>query len=176
MAEGSKSGTGSLIVFGVAVLVNLVLSFFLLDQVARTRQDVADLSAKLASKQDVAMLQPIRVGEILEDCQRCHTKRRFSKLKNMTQSQVLSTIQRMRSHPGADIAEGEVSRIEAALLLFRCTACHGDEVLSLLGLMPPDERLHFLRAKVAMPNSGFRPDQVGQLMEAFDILARQSAR
>ncbi len=94
----------------------------------------------------------------------------------MTQSQMLSTIQRMRSHPGADIAEEEVSRIEAALLLFRCTACHGEQVLSLLGLMPPDERLHFLRAKVAMPNSSFRPDQVGQLMEAFDILARQSAR
>ena len=58
----------------------------------------------------------------------------------MTQSQVLSTIQRVRSHPGADIAEEEV------------------------------------RAKVAMPNSNFRPDQVGQLMEAFDILARRSAR
>jgi hypothetical protein len=37
--------------------------------------------------------------------------------------------------------------------------------------MPPDERVHFLRTKVLMPDSGFRTDQIGELMEAFDTLA-----
>ena len=166
---------GTLAVFGVAVLVNLVLSVFLIDQVGRTRQEIADLADKLASKQDVAMLRPIRIDDLLDErCERCHTDRRFAKLANMTRPQVLATIQRMRSHPGANIPADEVRQIRAALLLFRCTACHGEAVLSQLVLMPPDERIRFLRTKVAMPSSGFRPDQVGELIEAFEILVGES--
>ena len=171
MANNGNARTGTLGVFGVAVLVNLVLSIFLLDQVRRTREQVADLSNELASKQDVAMLQPIRINELLDErCERCHTGRRFANVAGMTQPQVLATIRRMRSHPGANIPEDEVREIQAALLVFRCMSCHGEGVLSQIVLMPPDERVRFLRTKVAMPNSGFRTDQVGELMEAFDLL------
>jgi len=174
MAEGNNARTGTLAIFGVAVLVNLVLSILLLDQSRSTRQQIADLEAQLASKQDVAMLRPIRVGEILEQrCERCHTDRRFVKLANMTQPQVMATIQRMRSHPGADIPSDELAQIRAALLVFRCTSCHEEAVLSRLVLMPSDERVRFLRTKVAMPGSGFRTDQVGELIEAFKTLVRR---
>jgi hypothetical protein len=173
--EGGNARMGTLAVFGVAVLVNLVLSIFLLDQMGRTRQQVADLTSELASKRDVAMLRPIRIDELLDErCERCHTNRRFAKLAKMTRPQVLDTIQRMRSHPGANIPADEVREIEAALLVFRCTTCHGEAVLSQLVLMPPDERVRFLRTKVAMPSSGFRPDQVGELIEAFDVLVGRS--
>jgi hypothetical protein len=170
VARGTRTGT--LAVFGIAVLVNLVLSVFLLDQVRRTREQVAELSDALASKQDVAMLRPIQIDGILKQrCVRCHTERRFAKLSAMTEPQILETIQRMRSHPGANIPADEVREIEAALLVFRCTSCHGEGALSQLFLMPRDERVRFLRTKVAMPNSGFRTDQVGELIEAFDYLA-----
>jgi hypothetical protein len=92
----------------------------------------------------------------------------------MSQSQVLATIRRMQSHPGANIPEDEVKEIQAALLIFRCTACHGEGVLSQVLLMPPKDRIRFLRTKVLMPNSVFRTDQVGELMEAFDTLASRS--
>jgi hypothetical protein len=88
----------------------------------------------------------------------------------MSQPQVMQTIQRMRSHPGANIPPDEVRKIQAALLVFRCTSCHGEAVLSQLVLMPPDERVPFLRTKVADPSTGFRPDQVGELIEAFETL------
>jgi NAD-dependent SIR2 family protein deacetylase len=170
VARGTRTGT--LAVFGIAVLVNLILSIFLLDQVRRTREQVAELSDELASKQDVAMLRPIHIDGILKQrCVRCHTERRFAKLSAMTEPQILETIQRMRSHPGANIPADEVREIEAALLAFRCTSCHGEGVLSQLYLMPQEERTRFLRTKVAMPNSGFRSDQVGELIEAFDYLA-----
>ena len=172
MAAGDNARTGTLAVFGVAVLVNLVLSVFLLDQMGRTRAQVADLSNELASKQDVAMLQPIRIDELLDErCERCHTGRRFANVAGMTRPEILATIQRMRSHPGANIPEDEVREIQAALLVFRCTSCQGEGVLSRITLMPPEERVRFLRTKVAMPNSGFRIDQVGELMEAFDTLS-----
>jgi hypothetical protein len=171
MADGGNARMGTLAIFGVAVLANLILSIFLLDQMRRTREQVADLSSELASKQDVAMLNPIRVSEILnERCVRCHTDRRFAKLTGMTRPEILETIQRMQGHPGSDIPADEVREIEAALLVFRCTACHGEGVLSQIVLMPPDERVRFLRTKVRMPDSGFRPDQVGELMQAFDAL------
>ncbi len=172
MANNGNARTGTFAVFGVAVLVNLVLSVFLLDQVRRTREQVADLTSQLASKQDVAMLRPIRINEILKQrCVRCHTVRRFAKLTGMARPQILETIQRMREHPGSNIPADEVHEIEAALLVFRCTACHGEGVLSQIVLMPPDERIRFLRTKVRMPDSGFRTDQVGELMEAFDALS-----
>jgi hypothetical protein len=175
MAEGRNARTGTLAVFGVAVLANLILSIFLLDQVRRTRQQVADLSSELASKQDVAMLHPIRVNEILERrCTRCHTDQRFARLTGMARPQILETIQRMREHPGANIPASDVREIEAALLIFRCTACHGEGVLSQIVLMPPDDRVRFLRTKVRMPDAGFRTDQVGELMRAFDTLADES--
>ena len=175
MAAGGNARTGTFAVFGVAVLLNLILSIFLLDQVRRTRAQIDDLSNELASKQDVAMLQPIRIDEILDErCERCHTGRRFANVNNMSQSQVLATIRRMQSHPGANIPEDEVKEIQAALLIFRCTACHGEGVLSQVLLMPPKDRIRFLRTKVLMPNSVFRTDQVGELMEAFDTLASRS--
>ncbi len=172
MAGDGNARTGTLAVFGVAVLVNLILSIFLLDQVKRTREQVSNLSNELASKQDVAMLQPIRINELLDErCERCHTGRRFANVDGMTRPEILATIRRMRSHPGANIPEDEVREIQAALLVFRCTSCHGEGVLSRITLMPPEERVRFLRTKVAMPNSGFRIDQVGELMEAFDTLS-----
>jgi hypothetical protein len=174
MAEGNNARTGTLAVFGVAVLLNLVLTILLLDQSRSTRQQIADLEGQLASKQDIAMLRPIRVQEILEQrCERCHTDRRFVKLANMSQPQVMATIQRMRAHPGADIPPDAVREIRAALLVFRCTTCHEEAVLSRLVLMPSDERVRFLRTKVAMPGSGFRTDQVGELIEAFETLVRR---
>ena len=171
MADGGNARMGTLAIFGVAVLANLILSIFLLDQVRRTREQVADLSSELASKQDVAMLRPIRINEILSQrCERCHTDRRFAKLTGMTRPEILETIERMQGHPGANIPADEVREIESALLVFRCTSCHGEGVLSQIVLMPPDERIRFLRTKVRMPDSGFRTDQVGELLQAFDAL------
>jgi hypothetical protein len=172
MADGGNTRMNTLAIFGVAVLANLILSIFLLDQVRRTREQVSDLTNKLASKQDVAMLNPIRVSEILEKrCVRCHTDRRFAKLTGMTRPEILDTIERMQGHPGSNIPADEVREIEAALLVFRCTSCHGEGVLSQIVLMPPDERVRFLRTKVRMPDSGFRTDQVGELLQAFDSLS-----
>jgi hypothetical protein len=171
--KNSQSGTFA--IFGVAVLINLVLTIFLLDQTGRIRDQITDLEGRLASKQDVAMLRPIRINEILEErCESCHTDRRFAALGKMTPREVLSTIQRMSKHPGANIPPDKVQEIRAALLVFRCTTCHDEGVLSRIALMPRDERAPFLRTKVAMPGSGFRTDQVGELIEAFDTLAGQS--
>ncbi len=119
MAADGNGRTGTLAVFGVAVLVNLVLSIFLLDQVRRTREQVAGLSNELASKQDVAMLQPIRIDELLDErCERCHTGRRFANVAGMARPEILATIQRMRSHPGANIPEDEVREIQIVMPVY----------------------------------------------------------
>ena len=171
MAKGSNAHIGTLAIFGVAVLINLILSIFLLDQVRRTRQQVTDLARELASKQDVAMLRPVLVSEILEQrCTHCHTDQRFANLTGMTRPEILETIQRMRGHPGSNIPSNEIRKIESALLVFRCMACHDEGVLSLIVLMPPEKRVRFLRTKVRMPDSGFRTDQVGELLRAFETL------
>ena len=101
------------------------------------------------------MLRPIDIDGILEQrCVRCHTDRRFAKLNDMTQPQIMETIQRMRSHSGANIPADEVREIEAALLAFRCTSCHGEGVLNQLFLMPP-------RRARSLPASQSRDAQLG---------------
>ncbi len=174
MNDDERTRTGTLAIFGLAILMNLVFVVFVLSRVEGNRKLLEGISDELATKQDLAMLRPIRVAEILErSCEQCHTKRRFAKLAGMSKREVLATIDRMRSHPGADIPGDEIRQIEAALLLFRCTSCHGEAVLSRLVLMPQEDRVRFLRSKVSMPGSGFRTDQVGQLIEAFEVLEDQ---
>jgi mono/diheme cytochrome c family protein len=164
-------GFGWRALIGIAVVINLILTVFLLQQVREARTDVDGLAARLASKQDVAMLRPLRVQEILDKhCTRCHTERRFASLFD-GRSDIGETVHRMQRHPGAAIPAEEVPRIEAALLVVRCAACHGDGTLSQVALMPPDERMRFLRTKVRMPGSGFRLDRVGELYAAFGVLA-----
>ncbi len=64
------------------------------------------------------MLRPVRSDEILEwRCQSCHTDRAFARLIDTSRPELLATVNRMRSLPGADIPADEVPRIEAALLL-----------------------------------------------------------
>jgi hypothetical protein len=177
MSEPQRKGNFTLVVFGVAVLLNLIFTLMLLDQVRRTRDEVGELTNELASKQDVAMLRPIPIREILEEhCERCHTERRFAAAWEMNDTEILATIERMRSHPGGEeIPADQVRPIGAALVAFRCTACHDESVISQLVLMPRDDRVRFLRKKVALPNSGFRPDQIGLVIEAFRILSGKSS-
>jgi hypothetical protein len=170
--ESRSRGSGGLVIFGVAILLNLLLTVLVLDQVGRNRDEVKVLAEKLATRQDIAMLRPLRVTEILDQrCTSCHTDRRFAATRDMTEREILDTVARMSSHPGADIPPAEFRRIESALLLFRCTSCHEETVLSRLVLMSGEERYRFLRKKLAMPGSGFRPDQLGLVAEAFKTLS-----
>lgn len=164
-------GPGTLAIFGVAILLNLLLTVMVLDQVDRTRDEVGALSTQLVTKQDLAMFRPLRVREILETrCTRCHTARRFAETMAMEPSEIHVTVARMSAHSGGEIEAGEWPQIEAALLLNRCTACHNESVISRILLKPYDERLRFLRQKVRMPNSGFRTDQVSDIADAIRIL------
>jgi hypothetical protein len=173
MADAGRRSPGTLAIFGVAVLLNLILTVLLVQQVRENREEVREFARTLATKQDVAMLNPLRVRQILEEnCLACHTDRRWAETWGMEENELLATIQRMRSHPGGEhIAGADVRRIESAILVLRCTSCHDEAVLSRLRLMPRPERVRFLREKIAMPGSGFRPDQIGELIEAFRVLA-----
>ena len=172
MAGGGARGGVARVIFRVAVLLNLILAVLLLDRISRTRNEVPTLKGELASKQDVAMMRPIRVHDVLKrHCQSCHTDRRFAATRDMSQPEIFATIRRMQTHPGSRIPEEQVDRIEAALVLMRCTTCHSEAVLSRLQLMPPEDRVRFLRRKASMPDSGFRPDQIGQVAQAIEVLS-----
>jgi len=172
MPERGSRNVATLAIFGIAILLNLVLTALLLDQVDRTRSEMRQLADELATKQDVAMLRPLGVRNILERrCTGCHTVRRFAKTLDMSEPELFATVAKMSLHSGGEIPASEFPQIEAALLVYRCTTCHDESVLSRLILMPHDERLPFLRKKVAMRGSGFRTDQVEELVQAFRVLA-----
>ena len=160
---------GARIVVMLVVLVNLILTIALITQVREVQQRVASLPSDLASKRDVAALRPLQVRQILtRNCVDCHSARRLGATVSMEPAEILSTVERMQSHPGANIPTGEFERIAASLLVLRCARCHGEDTLNLMVLKTQPERIATIRRMAALPGSGVRPDQVTAIAQAFE--------
>ena len=165
------------IVVMLVVFVNLILTIALITQMRELQQRVASLPPDLASKRDVAALRPLRVREIIrQNCVECHTTRRLGVTVSMEPADIQRTVERMQNHPGADIAEGELERISASLLVARCARCHGEETLNLMVLKTLPERLVTIRRMIALPGSGLRPDQALATAQAFEKLLENGDR
>ena len=164
-------GFGFRLVVALAVLVNLILTVALITQVRDLQQDIANLPPDVASKRDVAMLRPLRVREIIfENCVGCHTARRLGVTISMEPAELQRVVQRMPTHPGADISPADFDRIAASLMVVRCARCHGEDTLNLMVLKTQTERLATIRRMAALPGSGVRPDQALAIAQAFDQL------
>jgi len=159
------------IIVMLVVLVNLILTIAIIVQVRELQQRVASLPPDLASKRDVAMLRPLRIREILtQNCVECHSTRRLGVTVSMEPADIQRTVQRMQTHPGANIPPAEFDRITASLLVVRCARCHGEETLNLMVLKTQPERIATIRRMAALPGSGVRPDQVLAIAQAFEKL------
>jgi cytochrome c553 len=168
---------GFRIVVLLAVLVNLILTIALVTQVREVQQRVASLPPDLASKHDVAMLRPLRIREIItQNCVECHSTRRLGVTVSMEPSEVQRTVERMQSHPGANIPPRDFERITASLLVARCARCHGEETLNLMVLKTQPERIATIRRMAALPGSGVRQDQVLAIAQAFEKLINTGDR
>ena len=162
------------IIVMLVVLINLVLTIALITQVREVQQRVANLPPDLARKHDVAMLRPLRVRQILmQNCVACHSSRRLGVTVSMEPSEVQRTVERMQSHPGANIPPAEFERITASLLVARCARCHGEETLNLMVLKTQPERIATIRRMAALPGSGVRQDQVFAIAQAFEKLIEE---
>ena len=163
------------IIVMLVVLINLVLTIALITQVREVQQRVANLPPDLARKHDVAMLRPLRVRQILmQNCVECHSSRRLGVTVSMEPSEVQRTVERMQSHPGANIPPSEFERITASLLVARCARCHGEETLNLMVFKTQLERIATIRRMAALPGSGVRSDQALAIAQAFDRLIDQT--
>jgi cytochrome c553 len=161
----------------LALLVNLILTIALVTQVREVQQRVASLPPDLAIKRDVAMLRPLHIREIItQNCVECHSTRRLGVTVSMEPTEVQRTVERMQTHPGADIPPGEFERITASLLVARCARCHGEETLNLMVLKTQPERIATIRRMAALPGSGVRTDQVLAIAQAFDKLISDGDR
>jgi hypothetical protein len=162
---------GARIIVMLVVLVNLILTIALITQVRELQEQVASLPPDPARKSDVAMLRPLRIRQIVrQSCVECHTARRLAATLSMEPAEIQRTVERMQTHPGANIPPGEFERITASLLVLRCARCHGEETLNLMVLKTQPERIATIRRMAALPGSGVRPDQVTVIAQAFEKL------
>ena len=157
-----------------SLCLNLVLTILLISQLLVVRNEVRALPERLVTKDDVAALRPLRIQQILDSrCGRCHTDRRFAAAPGWQRQPILDTIARMARHPGANIPPSDFEVIQASLTMLQCTRCHTEAVLSRLVLQTPAEQVATIRRMQRMPESGMRPDQVPQVVEAFRTLSGQ---
>lgn len=166
--------SGFRVVLALVVLVNLILTVALITQVREIQRRVATLPTDLATKRDVAALRPLHVRQILQNnCVECHSARRLGVSVSMEPTEIRSTVERMQTHPGANIPERELERISASILVLRCARCHDEATLNLMVLKTQPERIATIRRMVALPGSGVRPDQVTAIAHAFEKLLSQ---
>ena len=166
--------SGFRIVVLLVVFVNLILTVALIAQVREVQQRVASLPPDPATKRDVASLRPLQIRQILtQNCVGCHTARRLAATLSMEPADIQRTIERMQSHPGANIGQGELERITASVLVLRCARCHDETTLNLMALKTGPERIATIRRMAALPGSGVRPDQVSAVAQAFENLVSQ---
>ena len=166
--------SGFRVVLALVVLVNLILTIALITQVREIQQRVARLPSDLATKRDVAALRPLQVRQILQrNCVECHSTRRLGVTVSMEPTEIRSTVERMQTHPGANISEGELERIGASIMVLRCARCHDEGTLNLMVLKSQPERIATVRRMAALPGSGVRPDQVTAIAQAFEKLLSQ---
>jgi hypothetical protein len=163
--------SGVRIVVTAVVLANLLLTVALIAQVREVRQRVASLPADLATKRDIAALRPLPIRQILtQNCVSCHTARKLGSAASLEPTELQRAVERMQSHPGADITEAELKGIVASMLVLRCARCHDEATVNLMVLKTQPERIATIRRMAALPGSGVRPDQVAAIAQAFDML------
>lgn len=172
----APGGIGTRLAFFLAfsVAVNLILTVLLVSQLRGVRDDVRALPERLVTKDDVAALRPLRIQQILDSrCGRCHTDRRFAAAIGWQRQPILDVVARMAGHPGANIPPAEFEPIQASLTMLQCMRCHNEAVLSRLALLTPPEQIATIRRMQRLPESGIRPDQVPQIVDAFRTLSGQ---
>jgi mono/diheme cytochrome c family protein len=154
-----------------------LLTVALVMQVRAVRREIAALPAGLAEKRDVAALAPLGVRQVLSRrCVACHTPRALGTTVSMDPADLPALLERMQSHPGADIPSDELRRIGAALLVLRCARCHGDQEIGLMVLKSRPQRMATIRDMALLPGSGIRIDQIGLIASAFDELIEGADR
>jgi len=157
------------VVFGTVLLLTLVLAVMQTAEMKRLARRVEDLSKDRVARSDIAMLHPLRIGVTLErHCTSCHSDRKFKEAYGVGPAPLTDAVLR---HPGSErLDRAQAERISAAMILTRCTACHGEEVVGELALRSRQARLAYLRHKVREVRPLFETHEVRHVLWAIETL------
>ncbi len=132
---------------GFLLMVNTVLLVLACNMLAGIRNEMKGLD-EVATKGDVlAVTIPTSHLEapFRQKCTRCHTESRFADMDSSA-DEMLSVIRRMQGQPDSNISDGDVAKIQASLLLLKCTVCHSSDELRGLSLMSDPKQLATIRS------------------------------
>jgi cytochrome c553 len=169
---------GAKLLFGTLLIVVAILVMSIMAELRGLVHRVDELEAAQPSKSELAMLRPLRVQLTLsQNCATCHTIQTFAGTRAKSHHQLVDFIREHRELPGAEvIAEDEVKLSTAALIAARCLVCHDEDVTGQVVLMSRPKRERYLRTKLLTVRSIFRPEEIHDLMFAFDVLLGEPRR
>ena len=157
------------VVLGTALLLTLALVVTNTAEMSRLARRVDEIAAKLPTRADVAMAHPLRIGVTLEQrCTSCHSDRKFKEAYGVGPRPLTDAV---LAHPGSErTSRAEAERIAAAMILTRCTSCHGEEVVGELALRSRQARLQYLRRKVREQRPLFETHEVRHVLWSIETL------
>jgi len=157
------------VVLGTVLILVLVLLLTNTAEVSRLARRVEAISSEVPTRSDLAMLRPLRIGVTLErHCTSCHSDRKFKEAYGVGPRALTDAV---LAHPGSErLDRAQADRISAAMILTRCTACHGEEVVGELALRRKEARLQYLRRKVREQRPLFETHEVRHVLWAIETL------
>jgi hypothetical protein len=152
------------------VLLNVLLVGVLCSVVLDTRADVNQLTAVLATKQDLVNVAAPRMTFFHEaKCTSCHTERRFAGPHNV-RGEIEQALAEMRQMPDTHFTDEDMAKIHSSLTMLRCVECHGAETLRLLAIKSPQERMEIIRKMIAKPGSRISPDEASDIQRSYEMM------
>jgi hypothetical protein len=157
------------IVFGTVLLLLLVLSVTNVAETSRLARRLDEIAKDVPTRGEVGTLRPLRIGATLaQRCTSCHSDRKFKEAYGAGPRELTDKVM---AHPGGEgLGRPEAERVSAAMILTRCTGCHGEEVVGALALKSSEARLEYLRGKVREQRPLFETHEVRHVLWAVETL------
>ena len=139
--------------------LGLILLVFLTQMMVAVRTEVAQLSDRLVTKEELANLA-VRLGPqdpalagLQGTCTDCHDLASFQDSHLLNDMEVGDLVARMSQLAGAHIAPEDIPRAEAALTFMKCAHCHTIDRLKALAILGPEDRWKVIVSMMAEPGA-----------------------
>lgn len=158
------------VIFGFLLVANTLLLLALANFTLEARQEVRDLQAVLATKEELLNLTHVHEADVLEqNCTSCHAENKFSKAHG-SESDMLAMIAHMQQQAGSHIDPKDMDAIHASLELLQCNTCHDQKMTRKLALKPVDERDEVIRAMLKKSDAPSGDEEVQRVARSYQQL------
>ncbi len=156
-----------LLPFLLTIITTIIVVFIaqiLLDVKAELKEVKAALQKMEDEKIQSVTFQPF--GALQENCTDCHNERKFMGIHG-GESEISNVIKFMEQMPDVHLSPQDVEKVHSSLELLKCTKCHDDTQLKVLGTMNAARQREIIERMSKKSGSNILPEDVDRIQKAL---------